>query len=684
MIIKAHSVPTDASTGLSPMQTCLLRSDQPVRLVAAPTGTGKSFAFMQAVLIHHAHVLFIVPTRRLLQNLVQGAYAESTQHFRKQGWSEDQIEAWQHSHIVDWSGNQLADRDDTLYALRARQLLDAGGPGQGRILFAIPEVVVRMCAGIPVAGAATVTPFTYVRQFDHVVFDEFHTIDDRAFGLAALFAMLAVSEGRAKVSLLSATPVDVRGIFARMGVAAEHVELIEERVQTGHPPGHRPIHGDVEIALLDCELVESVTRHLSAVRKSIDQGNAVIIIYDSLYRLQQEEVKVRQALGAAGVEDRHILNINSLDDSERKAGESRRGHIYADPNEYQVLLCTSSVEIGVTFRSTLMFMEPGFNIAGFVQRVGRVARGATAGQVLVSLSTRRRERDQWVRDMADLVEDNSFLTVQEFAEGLLRASRHRWEPAQGELTWEPESGSRVPNFYQRPSWRGVYWASLFMSALLRHRMLVQKGAANRLRDIAPKYFWFVDSRIRTILAVERVNQDLPTNKQPHRQWIHTLLQGALAYRDIGASIEVIDPDGSSHTVTESFLRRNTTLLQQHITQEGDSGPVIYLQGRTLKHELAASGGSQIDQNVTWYILSPIDQRSFPLVLKDRDTRTNAIYTRLVSAWQQHFEKFLQSGLPPDDPQATVLAAATDLVKVLGKPPLDEIYEDGIGESAMFA
>ena len=223
-----------------------------------------------------------------------------------------------------------------------------------------------------------------------------------------------------------------------------------------------------------------------------------------------------------------------------------------------------------------------------------------------------------------------------------------------------------------------------MSALLRHRMKVQKEAANRLRDIAPKDFWFVESRIRTILAVVRVNQYLPTKKQPHKKWINALLQGALAYREIGASIEVIDSDGSSHTVLESFLRRTTTLLQQHITQEGDSGPFISLQGRTLEQEIRANGGTQSDQNVTLYILSPIDQKSFPVVLQDRDMCTHAIDKRLVLAWHQHFEKFLQSGLPPDDPQATVLAAATDLVKVLGKPPLDEIYEDGIGESAMFA
>ena len=33
-----------------------------------------------------------------------------------------------------------------------------------------------------------VNPFLYLRRFDHIVFDEFHTIDDRSFGLACLFS----------------------------------------------------------------------------------------------------------------------------------------------------------------------------------------------------------------------------------------------------------------------------------------------------------------------------------------------------------------------------------------------------------------------------------------------------------------------------------------------------------------
>ena len=69
MIIRAHSVPIMAS-GLSPMQERLLHSDKFVRLVSAPTGSGKSYAFMRAVLDEGEHVLFIVPTKRLLQNLI--------------------------------------------------------------------------------------------------------------------------------------------------------------------------------------------------------------------------------------------------------------------------------------------------------------------------------------------------------------------------------------------------------------------------------------------------------------------------------------------------------------------------------------------------------------------------------------------------------------------------------------
>ena len=680
MIIRAHSVPIGEDTGLSPMQDSLLNSDRPVRLVSAPTGTGKTYAFMQAVLARRAHVLFIVPTRRLLQNLMLGAQEETTQHFHKLGWTGLQIAEWLEENVIEWSGNQAAPVVENLRARRTRQLLSSGGT-QGRILFAIPEVVVQMVAGVPIKGASTITPFTFLRSFDHVVLDEFHTIDDRSFGLACLLAQLAVSEGRGKLSLLSATPIDVTGILEKVGVTPEQLDVIVEAVEPGHSPSQRPIHGDVTVTTVDCALLESVSNQLVAVRTSIEEGGTVIVIFDSLRDLKREESRLRGILGEAGIPDNKILSINSLDDSERHPGQSRRGRNYADPREYEVLLCTSAVEVGVTFHSTLMFMDPGFNLAGFVQRVGRVARGSADGQVWVCLSPRRRERDRWIRDMSEILSGQEGMDVETFTASLLRAEKQRREPSRRELAWDPEEKGEPPSFYRRLSWRGVFWAGLFRTALFR-KMKVQKGALTRLKEMNPPLFRYVNKQIWDILAVERVNEFLPISIQPHKKWVEALFQSALNYRDIGATIEVVDPDGNSHTVTEAFLRRATTLLSRYILHEGDNGQFIQLNSRTLRQELEDDEGGRPPLDITWYILSPLDQQAFPLPLTEREIRTHAVYSRLVSTWKRHFEKYLISD-DVGDPRVIVVKAATALVERLGKPPLDEDYDDS-GESALFA
>ena len=236
MIIRAHSVPTLAS-GLSAMQERLLCSEKFVRLVSAPTGSGKSYAFMRAVLDESKHVLFIVPTKRLLQNLIEDARGQAREQLRKRGWEDDRIQAWTDEQIIEWSGNQTPDGEERITATRVRQFLSGGVLSAGRIIFAIPEVAVQLISGISMAGASVVNPFLYLRRFDHIVFDEFHTIDDRSFGLACLFSLLAVTERQGKVSLLSATPVDVTKVLERAGVKPDDLEKIAEKIVDGAPVG---------------------------------------------------------------------------------------------------------------------------------------------------------------------------------------------------------------------------------------------------------------------------------------------------------------------------------------------------------------------------------------------------------------------------------------------------------------
>ena len=666
------------------MQGRLLRSKKLARLVSAPTGSGKSYAFMRAVLDESAHVLFIVPTKRLLQNLLEDARQQARQRLRECGWGEARIGTWIDERIIEWSGNQANDGRQSLAATRVRQFLDGGANAGGRVIFAIPEVVVRMISGIRITGASAVNPFLYLRRFDHIVFDEFHTIDDRSFGLACLLSLLAVEEYQGKVSLLSATPIDVTKVLERMGVGPDEVETIVEEIVDGHAPGHRPIHGNVAISLRECSLPDSIALSIDAVRASIAGGRTVIVIYDSLQRLKQEEMAIRSTLLEAGLPNASVLPINSIDDSEQKPGEPRRGLRYADPRDYDVLLCTSSVEIGVTFRSTLMFTEPGFGLGSFVQRVGRVSRGADDGQVIVSLPEGRRSRQAWTRRIADVVEQHDELNVQEFTAQILRDARRRLEPTQKEADADSAADGTRLSFYRRASWRGVYWAALFIVAIRRTKMQVQKEARAHLHEISPSVVKFVEGKIGEILSVEVVNDNLRRQSQPHKRWVDALLASALTYRDIGAAIVVVEPNGTRKTVQESFLRRATDILNRYISSDEDGERVIRLISRSLDEEISASSGNQNTQRMTLYVPSPIDEGSFALSIREREKGTEQLNVRLVEEWRTRFTKFIPPrGENCGDPRGKVMGAATALVETLGRPPLDEDYENS-GESALFA
>ena len=614
MLIPAHSVPTRAS-GLSPMQERVLCSESFVRLVSAPTGTGKSYAFLRAVLNKNKHVLFIVPTKRLLQNLRDDACDQARKKWREKGWEESRIEVWIERQIIEWSGNQPAAAAQSPMATRAGQALDPNAYSSGRIIFAIPEVVVRMLSGIRITGAGVINPFFYLRTFDHIVFDEFHTIDDRAFGLACLLSLLAVRERRGKVSLLSATPIDVTHTLKKIGIDPKEIDLISEKIVPGHPPGHRPIHGEVTLVLRKCTLVESVRTSIGAVHAAIAANRNVIIVYDSLNRLKQADSEIRQIFADAGLKTARVLLINSIDDSERELDESRRGRRYADPRKYDVLICTSSMENGVTFRSSLMFTEIGFGAASLVQRAGRVSRGRDSGQVFISLPEDLRNRYSRARKIAQVIEKHDQLDVESFTKHLLSDERRRLQPTRKEAGADFEAENSDIDFFRRVSWRGAYWAALFVVAIQHEKMKVQREAKKRLSEISPRLVKFVAAKINEILSVEIVNNYLPRQSQPHKQWVNALLTRALTYRDIGATITVVDPDGTRRDVTESFLRRATDIPLIYSEER-----VISLRSRTLDQAIKESDGKPDLQMMTLQVRSPIGDGGFTLLIHEREAK----------------------------------------------------------------
>jgi len=119
--IARHAVPLGAD-GLSDLQHAMLRDPHPVRIFSAPTGAGKSYAFTRGVIDHGLKVLFIVPTRRLAENLAAG--------LRRDLAAEGRDEATIARHLAIWTSDERrrlldANPDEKVGRLRLRQVREA-------------------------------------------------------------------------------------------------------------------------------------------------------------------------------------------------------------------------------------------------------------------------------------------------------------------------------------------------------------------------------------------------------------------------------------------------------------------------------------------------------------------------------------------------------------------------------
>ena len=209
-----------------------------------------------------------------------------------------------------------------------------------------------------------------LNDFDHIVFDEFHTIESRGFGIGAICSVLAARmEGfQTKVSFLSATPLNLSPVLTSCGLSTEHFVFLEERVTEQG----RFIHGDVKLEFtIAPSLVNLLGTKQREIQEYIGRGRQVIVIYDRLDHLKLQQNLLSRLIQEIGIPSDRVLVIDSIDDSSR-AGQTRHGFScgrFQDPDQHDLIVATSSVEMGVTFRAgDMLVMEPGFKPMNFLQR----------------------------------------------------------------------------------------------------------------------------------------------------------------------------------------------------------------------------------------------------------------------------------------------------------------------------
>ena len=582
--IAKHSVAQLAS-GLSPLQEQLLDNAAPIRIVDAPTGAGKTYAFQQGLITRQQRILFIVPTRRLAQNIAGGLINDLVQ---QENWTAQLAE----SKVAIWSSDESTRLRETQgienirgFRVRQWQALNTTRP-EGEMIVAIPEVVSHLLVTRKLdLGHASMGVFDLLDAFDHIVFDEFHTIESRGFGLAALLAKLAPYFGRAKVSLLSATPIDVQPTLLKLGVEASHIkELSESLVEKG-----RPLHGDVKLCFSDCPDMKALLQaQIQLIQAEVQSKRQVVVIYNALSDLKRDLNPLATVFKSVNIPLDQVLVINSIDDSGGNHILNCGFHVgqKRNPDDFSIILATASVEIGVTFReANIMLMESGFEPMNFLQRYGRAARKGKDGQVFVRADNDALLRNPWLREIKDWIKNNGD-TLQNI-QALTQVVSQSIET----LNHDPNSERY---YFGELAKHAEYCSGLYWQLLMNHPS--NKGYRKRhLLDYQPASSKTIYALIRTIRQFE-FEEDY---SDYCKTWLKHFYGQALQYRDIGQRVRVIEGSGKVLNVSQLWLERETDLL--NYWQEDDDGHVFCeISGELEDYLLDIDAKNQASRQVDTY------------------------------------------------------------------------------------
>ncbi|WP_051957958.1 DEAD/DEAH box helicase family protein [Desulfobacter vibrioformis] len=575
LTIARHCVGQMPDSGLSPLQQRLVDDPAKIRIAHAPTGAGKSYAFERAMIDRGERILFIVPTRRLCQNLAADLRDAL---IKEHGWDVSKAG----SKIALWNSDEsqrLREAgENRISTRRVREITDINDAVDGgEMVIAVPEVVsCVLLRHTPEKGLSDKGVFDILMAFDHIVFDEFHTISPRGFGLAGLFAKLAseCSGARAKVSFLSATPIDIKPVLKRLEIAEDRIMEIEEKLT----PEGRAVHGDVHLSFCRCDgMAPLLYYNADLIRKEREKGRQVVVIYDKLSDLQRDKPELGKICQKAGIESKKGLVIDSIDDS--RSGRDDSGYFASgrqqNPELFEILIATASVEMGVTFRADLLFMEPGFEAMNFLQRYGRAARGDHDGFVFVRYDDMIVTKNSWLRQLVKWIEEHRGQTVQinEMADVLCKKTKKQFKDCPED---EKKHFGKMPN-------RAAYATGLYWNVLMNH--FSNRGHRwKHLRTCQPTPAKTIFSLLGNVREMER-DQFMG---EAAKSWCDRFELETRMLRDIAKGIRVIEKNGNGDCfcATEIWLQRNTDILDRYpllVAEDGNEEVVI--PGRLPDHLL---------------------------------------------------------------------------------------------------
>jgi CRISPR-associated endonuclease/helicase Cas3 len=581
LTISKHSSQYVTKDELSYTQEQLLNHPAQIRIAAAPTGAGKSFVFQRAMARQQQRILFMVPTKRLVQNQYRSLFKQLTNKNQGgEGWSEKQAQA----KIALWTADEtLRLKNLGITQITTRRLLEMLAVNEryegGEMIFAVPETVNHLLLRpYPQQGLPDNGIFDLLYGFDHIVFDEFHTIQARGFGLAAVLARLAVKFAQeaddgviAKINFLSATPINIMPVLNQLGLQNEEVAFLEEKVvHEAIGSQGRMIHGDVVLNFENVNTIPTLmSKYADEIKAQVGKSRQVVVIYNKLEDLHRQITELENAIRQADISPESCLLIDSISDS--RPFDWPQGHFAVgrqqQPEQFQVLITTSSVEMGVNFEADLLLMEPGFEAMNFLQRYGRAARGEYDGQVIVRYDDELLRGNEWLSDVLQWYENyaNTTQTINTLTDILCSAGKSTGITSV-QKRFDDHINTSTIKYFTKLSVRASYAAGLYWHVLQKH-FSHQKHRNAHLFKYRPRVAREIEELLNQVLEMK----DDKRFGLYAKKWYEEFERQALTLRDIEPRIRVIEPNGKPFTAPYSWLRNKTWILDLYPLIIGKDG-----------------------------------------------------------------------------------------------------------------
>jgi len=315
----------------------------PVSVVRAPTGAGKTATFYELV-DSRDMTLLVYPTNALLRQ-------------QRERFEEDDVDvAVLNANTLDGHGHE---RTEQLLGFVNKYATDYDA------VLTNPDILQAAIQDMYVGS----DPMRFFNKFDAIIYDEFHFYEAlSASGLLLQIKIIAERQSNPKILLASATPNDEFVEFLRDRVGLTVRDIDADYDPDGDQFRHRMVvHRHEDRKILDHR--DEIATELKESVESVDDYDepAIVLVFNSAKDsndfhdfLYHEYPTVFE----------HTAKDNGFDTNDQDAD--------LDETEFYILNTTSKGEVGLDYDVTTLYMEKPFTASAFLQRFGRAGRQSEA------------------------------------------------------------------------------------------------------------------------------------------------------------------------------------------------------------------------------------------------------------------------------------------------------------------